>query len=101
MPKSNLIVRCGDWNVQGNEELQQHQDRTIADVIIHPLYSGRGTNANDQVHNNFAVLHMDQEFDMMSDHISHVCLPEIPNQRTGIYRPYTSWITLQKYEVYA
>ena len=85
MPKSNLIVRCGDWNVQGNEELQQHQDRTIADVIIHPLYSGRGTKANDQVHNNFAVLHMDQEFDMMFDHISHVCLPEIPNQRTGMY----------------
>ena len=78
------MVRCGDWNVQGNEEFRSHQNRAIDDVIIHPEYS-TGATANTQVHNNFAILHTDKEFDLMSEHISHVCLPENPDQRTGIY----------------
>ena len=78
------MVRCGDWNVQGNEEFRSHQNRAIDDVIIHPEYSN-GDTANTQVHNNFAILHTDKEFDLMSEHISHVCLPENPDQRTGIY----------------
>ena len=78
------MVRCGDWNVQGNEEFRSHQNRAIDDVIIHPEYS-TGATANTQVHNNFAILHIDKEFDLMSEHINHVCLPENPDQRTGIY----------------
>ena len=78
------MVRCGDWNVQGNEEFRSHQNRAIDDVIIHPEYSN-GDSANTQVHNNFAILHTDKEFDLMSEHISHVCLPENPDQRTGTY----------------
>ena len=46
-------------------------------VIIHPLYTG-----NKTIEYNFALLHVNEEFNLGS-HISPICLPDIPNQKTG------------------
>ena len=74
---SHLVVRCGDWDLTNNNELHRHQDRNVDRVIIHPLYTG-----NKTIEYNFALLHVNEEFNL-DRHISPICLPDIPNQKTG------------------
>ena len=57
--------------------MHRHQDRGVAQVSIHPLYTG-----NKSVEYNYALLHVDKEF-ILDSHISPICLPEIPDQKTG------------------
>ena len=74
---SDIVVRCGDWDLSNDNELHRHQDRDVSRVTIHPLYSG-----NRSVEYNFALLHVNEEFNL-DRHISPICLPDTPNQKTG------------------
>jgi len=76
----DIKVRCGDWDLTNNNELHSHQDRGVAHVSIHPLYTN-----NKSVEYNYALLHVDEDF-ILDLHISPICLPEIPDQKTDQYK---------------
>ena len=76
---SDLTVRCGDWDITNHNELHLHQDRIVSKVMIHPLYTGAKS-----VRYNFALLHLKKEFEL-DKHIAPICLPDIPDQKTGRY----------------
>ena len=61
-----------------------HQNRKISEVTIHPFYTGQDekTSFSDVLHYNFALLHLEEDF-CFNNHISHVCLPDLPNIKTG------------------
>ena len=60
-----------------------HQNRKIQEVTIHPLYTGIvNDDPSDVMNYNFALLHLEKDFDFYP-HISHVCLPEFPEIKTG------------------
>ena len=79
----NLTVRCGDWNLIGTEELHPYQDRIVSKKSIHPLYTGT-SGTSEKVNYNFALLHMEKDFDL-DLHINPICLPDIPDKKTGTY----------------
>ena len=81
--ESNLLVRCGDWDLKGTEETLPHQDRNVVQKSIHPLYTGT-SGTSKKVNYNFALLHMDKDFDL-DVHINPICLPDIPDKKTGTY----------------
>ena len=74
---SDLTVRCGEWDITNQNELHLHQDRVVSKVMIHPLYTGAKS-----VQYNFALLHLKEEFEL-DKHIAPICLPDIPDQKTG------------------
>jgi len=64
-----LIVRCGEWNTQNEEEKLPYQEVPVAAIERHPSFDL----SNHK--NNFAVLFLEGTgFDAMS-HIAPVCLP--------------------------
>ena len=77
MSVSELTVRCGDWDITNHNELHLHQDRGVSKVMIHPLYSGKA-----RVYYNFALLYVKEDF-KLDKHIAPICLPDIPDQKTG------------------
>ena len=80
---SNIEVRCGDWDLSNTNEVGIHQNRKIQEVTIHPLYTGTvNDDFSDMMNYNFALLHLEKDFDFYP-HISHVCLPEFPEIKTG------------------
>ena len=81
--ESNLLVRCGDWDLKGTEEIYPHQDRNVGQKSIHPLYTGT-SGTSEKVNYNFALLHMEKDFDL-DLHINPICLPDIPDKKTGAY----------------
>ena len=81
------MVRCGDWDRQietSSDEFLNYQDRTISSVSIHPKYSGSSGIANEALHNDIAILFVQNDF-KLDQHIDTICLPEFPNQRNGQY----------------
>ena len=69
--------------MQGTEELHRHQDRNVRQKTIHPQYTGT-SGTSEKVNYNFALLHLERDFDLAL-HINPICLPDIPNQKTGTY----------------
>ena len=82
--ESNLLVRCGDWDLKGTEEMRPHQDRNVGQKSIHPLYTGT-SGTSKKVNYNFALLHMEKDFDL-DIHINPICLPDTPNKKKGTHR---------------
>ena len=39
--RSEVTVRCGDWDTRSQAELYPHQDRNIINIIIHHQYDGQ------------------------------------------------------------
>jgi len=66
---SDLIVRCGEWNTQNEDESQPFQERKVTKVVRHPDFD-IGT-----LKYNFAVLFLESSFDAAT-HIAPVCLPQ-------------------------
>ena len=75
----DLMVRCGEWDIKNKDEIILHQDRVVEYIDIHPAYSYNGN-----IENDYALLHVKEDF-ILDDHISPICLPEVPGQRTGTY----------------
>jgi len=83
----NLVVRCGEWDTQTENEPLKHQDRKVAKVIIHPLYQDERKN----FHYNYAVLMLEEPFEL-DNHIDTVCLPDLYRQvHTGEDCFVTGW----------
>jgi len=68
-----VIVRCGEWDTQSEDESEPYQEVEVERIQIHPEFNV------DNHHNNFAVLFLKNPF-TLSDHISPVCLPK-PGER--------------------
>ena len=83
MSKSNLLVRCGEWDLKGTEEFHRHQDRRVRVKTIHPLYTGTNGNDSQMVNYNFALLHLEEDFDL-DMHINPICLPDFPSKKKGM-----------------
>lgn len=65
---SSVKIRCGEWDTQRTNEPYPHQDRLVAQIMMHPEFDNRSL-AND-----FAVLFLAQDF-KLDFHIDTVCLP--------------------------
>ena len=72
--------------MRNENEIGKHQNRKISEVSIHPFFSGQPDpgkkSFSDTLNYDFALLHLEEDF-CFNDHISHVCLPENPNIKTG------------------
>ena len=69
--------------MRNENERGTHQNRKINEVTIHPFYTGTTPeDFSDIINYNFALLHLEADF-CFNDHISHVCLPEKPDIKTG------------------
>ncbi|KAB7498852.1 Serine proteinase stubble, partial [Armadillidium nasatum] len=81
-PYQSLIVRLGDWDVNGQTEFYKHIELPVANVVIHPkFYAGN-------LENDIAVLTLRGYIDFLANpHISPVCLPN----------PYTDFTNQQCY----
>jgi len=64
-----LVIRCGEWDTQTEDEEFPHQERKVFRIVKHPDLDV------ENHHNNFALLMMSNKFDIMS-HISPICLPQ-------------------------
>ena len=86
-----LVIRCGEWDTQTQQEELPHQERKVFQVLVIRSVRG-GQSTRDLItaplqrhaeldvenhHNNFALLFLSDKFDIM-DHISPICLPQ-PN----------------------
>lgn len=67
---TDLLVRCGEWDTQTEEELFAYEEADVSEITVHPLFN------LDNHHYNFALLFLSREFDPNLPHISPVCLPE-------------------------
>ena len=65
---STLMVRCGEWDTQGDHEPVNHQDRFAQQVMLHPGYIKKNLN------NDVAIIVMKEEF-ILDQHIDTICLP--------------------------
>lgn len=63
-----LVVRCGEWDTQSEEERLPYQEIDVESIQIHPEFNI----ANH--HQNYALLFLVSQFQLTS-HISPVCLP--------------------------
>ena len=91
MSKSNLLVRCGEWDLKGAEEFHLHQDRRVRVKTIHPLYTGTNGSDSQKVNYNFALLHLEEDFDL-DMHINPICLPDFPSKKKGMYCIFSTFI---------
>ena len=62
------MVRCGEWDTQGDHEPVNHQDRFAQQVMLHPGYIKKNLN------NDVAIIVMKDEF-ILDQHIDTICLP--------------------------
>jgi len=66
-----LVIRCGEWDTQNQDEELPHQERKVFQILRHP-----GLDVENH-HNNFALMFLSEKFEIM-EHISPICLPQ-PN----------------------
>uniref|UniRef100_A0A1Y9IVS4 Peptidase S1 domain-containing protein n=1 Tax=Anopheles minimus TaxID=112268 RepID=A0A1Y9IVS4_9DIPT len=65
---SHLKVRVGEWDTQTKNEIYQHQDRAVVEIVVHPDYYKGG------LHNDVALLFLDSPVEP-NESIQTVCLP--------------------------
>ncbi|EDW88785.1 phenoloxidase-activating factor 2 [Drosophila yakuba] len=68
-PKS-IVVRAGEWDTQTQNEIRNHEDRYVKEIIYHEQFS-KGTLFND-----VAVMLLEGPF-TLQDNIQTVCLPNL------------------------
>uniref|UniRef100_A0A182PX95 Peptidase S1 domain-containing protein n=1 Tax=Anopheles epiroticus TaxID=199890 RepID=A0A182PX95_9DIPT len=66
--KEQLLIRAGEWDTQTRDELYQHQDRRVAEVITHEAFN-KGSLAND-----VALLILTEPF-QLAENVQPICLP--------------------------
>lgn len=64
----NIIVRAGEWDMQSEKELEQHEERKVDKVIRHPQFT------RSNLRNDLALLVLIDEFELNS-FINTICLP--------------------------
>merc|ERR1711937_179268 len=81
---TELKIRCGEWDTQGQTEPYPHQDRSVAALEVHPEFNSRN------LQNDWAVLFTSEEF-VLSSHIDTVCLPTLEEDFSGTTCFATGW----------
>ena len=84
---SDLIVRCGDWDLVQTNEPQEHQERTVSHIDIHPAFEKDNPKAYED---NWALLYMERNFEL-AEHIDTVCLPQPDKRFDGDICYATGW----------
>lgn len=65
---NTLKIRAGEWDSQTTDEVYEHQDRNVAQIIVHPQFS------SSSLVNDVALLVVSEPV-QFGPHISTVCLP--------------------------
>lgn len=65
---SELKIRAGEWDTQTTDEILPHQDRRVADIVIHPEYYKAG------LFNDIALLFLETPVNF-ADNVNTACLP--------------------------
>merc|ERR1712112_228826 len=81
---TELKIRSGEWDTQGETEPYPHQDRSVAAMEVHPQFNSRN------LQNDWAVLFTSREF-ILSSHIDTVCLPAPEEEFSGTTCFATGW----------
>lgn len=64
-----LKIRAGEWDSQTKNEMFEHQDRNVFEIVIHENFY-RGA-----LHNDVGLLFLSEAVDSRYDHVGMVCLP--------------------------
>uniref|UniRef100_A0A1Y9H283 Phenoloxidase-activating factor 2 n=1 Tax=Anopheles dirus TaxID=7168 RepID=A0A1Y9H283_9DIPT len=65
-----LKVRVGEWDTQSRDEIYDHQDRSIVEVVMHADFN------ETNLWNDVALLFLDSPVELM-DTVSTICLPPV------------------------
>lgn len=77
-------MRCGEWDVGADIELNVPQDRFVESISRHPNRQSKSEAERLILKNNIALLHLKKEF-KLGEHLNTVCLPERPLDRDNNY----------------
>lgn len=66
---SSLYIRAGEWDIQTKNESLPHQERVVADYVLHSNYSHL-----DGQYNDIALLFLDEPV-QFADNVNTICLP--------------------------
>lgn len=63
-----LRIRAGEWDTQTTDELFPHQDRNVAEIVVHEQYYSGG------LFNDVALLYLTQPVEL-KENVNTICLP--------------------------
>lgn len=63
-----LLIRAGEWDTQTKDEPFPHQDRQVAEILIHPNFQ------RNNLFNDIALLFLKSPVDMI-ENVNTICLP--------------------------
>lgn len=67
-PPNSLKVRAGEWDTQTRDEIFPHQDREVAEIVIHEQYYKGG------LFNDVALLYLVSPVEL-AENVNTACLP--------------------------
>ena len=76
--EEDVTIRCGEWDLQSDQEWFLHQDRRVDSFSIHFRYQG-----GNKLYNNIALVHVKKEFDLADFdneenlNVAPICLPSL------------------------
>ena len=104
--RSEVTVRCGDWDTRSHQELFPHQDRGAARMIVHEGYDNKGQThltpffcvltflicsaGSGNLKNDIALVEVDSPF-VLAPHVDTVCLPSPGQDFTDSRCAATGW----------
>lgn len=65
---SVLKVRAGEWDSQHRNEIKEHYDRDVSEIVIHNAFD------KENLHNDIALLFLKDPMPI-EEHVNVVCLP--------------------------
>merc|ERR1712215_31036 len=66
---STVIVRCGEWDTQQENEVLRHQDRRVYDIITHPGYIA------SNLYNDLGLVILSEDMELTAN-VDTMCLPQ-------------------------
>eukprot|EP00092_Neocalanus_flemingeri_P033547 GFUD01036470.1.p1 GENE.GFUD01036470.1~~GFUD01036470.1.p1 ORF type:complete len:505 (-),score=163.46 GFUD01036470.1:70-1584(-) len=66
---STMIVRCGEWDTQQENEVLAHQDRRVDSTVLHPGYIA------SNLYNDLGLVFLSQDMDLTAN-VDTMCLPQ-------------------------
>jgi len=66
---STVIVRCGEWDTQQENEVLQHQDRRVYEIITHPGYIA------SNLYNDLGLVILSEDMELTAN-VDTMCLPQ-------------------------
>jgi len=66
---SAMVVRCGEWDTQQENEVLGHQDRRVDSVSIHPGYVA------SNLHNDLGLVFLSTDMDLTAN-VDTICMPQ-------------------------